>query len=297
MTGGLCNVMTVDVEDYFQVSALEERVTREQWPSYLPRVENNTRRLLTLFAEADVKATFFVLGWVAERFPTLIRDIAAQGHEVASHGPMHERVSSLAPADFRRGVSDTKKRLEDITGAAVIGYRAPSFSIGPAQTWAWEILAETGHRYSSSVYPGQLDHYGFPEAPRTAFTVEGSDLLEIPVSTLDVFGRRLPLGGGGYFRLLPYWAFSAGIRLLNGSDRLPAMFYLHPWEIDPGQPRVSGLSRKTRFRHYLNLHRTERRLRLLLTEFQWARVIDVYDAGARSAADKWNTDCLRSAAG
>lgn len=292
----VCNVMTVDVEDYFQVSALEERVAREQWPSFQPRVENNTHRLLELFAEADVKATFFVLGWVAERFPALIREISDQGHEVASHGPMHERVSTLAPADFRRGVSDTRKLLEDIAGAAVIGYRAPSFSIGPDQTWAWEILAETGHRYSSSIYPGKTDHYGFPGAPRTAFTVENADLIEIPVTTLEILGRRLPMGGGGYFRLLPYWAFSAGIRMLNGSDGLPAMFYLHPWEIDPDQPRVAGLSRRTRFRHYLNLRRTERRLRRLLADFRWARLIDVYDDGARSAADRWSTDCLRSAA-
>lgn len=296
MAERVTNVMTVDVEDYFQVSALEERVTREQWSSYRPRVENNTRRLLELFAEANISATFFVLGWVAERFPALIRDISAQGHEIASHGPMHERVSSLAPEEFRRGAGDTRKRLEDISGAAVIGYRAPSFSIGPAQAWAWEILAETGHHYSSSIYPGQLDHYGFPGAPRTAFRVQGCDLLEIPVSTLDMFGQRLPIGGGGYFRLLPYWAFSSGIRRLNGTDGLPEMFYLHPWEIDPGQPRVSGLSRKTRFRHYLNLHRTERRLQRLLAEFRWARVIDVYDADARSAASRWSADRVRAAA-
>ncbi|MDR2877616.1 MAG: DUF3473 domain-containing protein [Chromatiales bacterium] len=291
------NAMTIDVEDYFQVSAFDKHITRDEWSSYQPRVENSTRRLLDLFAEANVSATFFVLGWVAERFPVLMRDIFAQGHEIASHGPMHERVSSLTPEEFKRGVSATKQRLEDITGAEVIGYRAPSFSIGPEQTWAWDILAETGHRYSSSIYPGQLDHYGFPGAPRTAFRVQGCNLLEIPVSTLDVFKQRLPIGGGGYFRLLPYGAFSAGIRRLNRGDGMPAMFYLHPWEIDPGQPRVSGLSRKTHFRHYLNLHRTEPRLRRLLAEFSWARVIDVYDIDAQPAVSKWNANCIPSATG
>jgi polysaccharide deacetylase family protein (PEP-CTERM system associated) len=274
---GIVNAMTVDVEDYFQVSAFEEQITRNQWSNYPPRVEDNTLRLLDLFDRFDVKATFFVLGWVAERFPRLIRQISKQGHEVGSHGPMHERVSSLSPTDFRRGVVQTRSLLEDITGASVIGYRAPSFSIGPDQTWAWEILAESGHRYSSSIYPGQLDHYGFSGAPRRAFWVEDADILEIPVSTLDVAGKRMPVGGGGYFRLYPYWVFSAGIHWLNARERLPAMFYLHPWEIDPAQPRVSGLSRKTRFRHYLNLHKTEGRLNRLLHDFQWGPMMDVFD--------------------
>ena len=271
------HVMTVDVEDYFQVSALEERTPTEQGPSYRPRDETNTLKLLDLFSRFDVKATFFVLGWVAERFPALIRKISENGHEVASHGPMHDRVSNESPEDFRIGVLATKKRLEDITGADVLGYRAPSFSIGPQQTWAWDILADTGHRYSSSIYPGQLDHYGFPGAPRTAFPAGNADLLEIPVTTLGVAGKRIPLGGGGYFRLYPYWAFSAGIRFLNEKERVPAMFYLHPWEIDPAQPRISGLSGKTRFRHYLNLHKTERRLSKLLRDFEWGRVTDVFD--------------------
>ena len=212
------NVMTVDVEDYFQVSALEERITKDQWSSYRPRVETNTLKLLDLFSRFDVKATFFVLGWVAERFPALIRKISENGHEVASHGPMHDRVSNESPEDFRIGVLDTRNRLEDITGADVLGYRAPSFSIGPQQTWAWDILADTGHRYSSSVYPGQLDHYGFPGAPRSAFPAGNANLLEIPVTTLGVAGKRIPLGGGGYFRLYPYWAFSAGIRFLNEKE-------------------------------------------------------------------------------
>jgi polysaccharide deacetylase family protein (PEP-CTERM system associated) len=280
------NVMTVDVEDYFQVSALKERITKDQWPGYRPRVENNTLKLLDIFSRFDVKATFFVLGWVAARFPALIRKISENGHEVASHGPMHDRVSNESPEDFRIGVLDTKNRLEDITGAAVIGYRAPSFSIGPQETWAWDILADTGHRYSSSIYPGQLDHYGFPGAPRTAFPAGNADLLEIPVTTLGVAGKRIPLGGGGYFRLYPYWAFSAGIRFLNAKERVPAMFYLHPWEIDPAQPRISGLSAKTRFRHYLNLHKTEHRLSKLLRDFEWGRVTDVFDIECNRSADQ-----------
>jgi polysaccharide deacetylase family protein (PEP-CTERM system associated) len=200
-----------------------------------------------------------------------------EGHEVANHGPRHERVSNLSPDEFRRGVLDTRNLLEDICGAPIIGYRAPSFSIGPRQTWAWEILAEAGYLYSSSIYPGQLDHYGFPGASRSAFSVEGTGLLEIPVSTLEVAGRIVPIGGGGYFRLYPYWLFSAGIRLLHRREGVPAIFYMHPWEIDHAQPRVSGLSVRTRFRHYLNLHKTASRLERLLIDFEWGRVTDVFD--------------------
>ncbi len=287
------NVMTVDVEDYFQVSALEERIAKDQWSGYPARVENNTLKLLELFSRSNVKATFFVLGWVAARFPSLIRRIADEGHEVASHGPMHDRVSNQTPTEFRAGVLETKQRLEEITGAGVNGYRAPSFSLGPQQVWAWEILAETGHRYSSSVYPGQLDHYGFPGAPRGAFAVSNADLLEIPVSTLEFAGKRIPIGGGGYFRLLPYWVFSAGIRYLNAKDRLPAMFYFHPWEIDPGQPRIAGLTAKTRFRHYLNLHKTESRLTSLLRDFEWGRVIDVFDMDPALTKDRMDIAQLR----
>jgi polysaccharide deacetylase family protein (PEP-CTERM system associated) len=287
------NVMTVDVEDYFQVSAFEERIVKDQWSSYPPRVENNTLKLLEIFSRSNVKATFFVLGWVAARFPSLIRRIADEGHEVASHGPMHDRVSKQSPAEFRAGVHETKGRLEDITGAGVIGYRAPSFSLGPQQVWAWEILAETGHRYSSSVYPGQLDHYGFPGAPRNAFSVNDDSLLEIPVSTLEIAGKRIPIGGGGYFRLLPYWAFSAGIKYLNAKDRMPAMFYFHPWEIDPAQPRIPELTAKTRFRHYLNLHKTEGRLVRLLHDFEWGRVIDVFDIDRRLSQERPDAPQLR----
>lgn len=279
------NALTVDVEDYFQVSALEERISKDQWSSYLPRVEKNTLRLLDIFSRYDVKATFFVLGWVAKRFPSLIQQISDQGHEVASHGPMHSRVRDESPEDFRTGVLETKKCLEDISGCPVTGYRAPSFSIGPEQIWAWEILAETGHLYSSSVYPGQLDHYGFPGASRTAFRVASESLLEIPVSTIDIAGKRLPVGGGGYFRLYPYWLFSAGIRALNNKEQMPVNFYLHPWEIDADQPKVAGLSAKTRFRHYLNLDKTEHRLSRLLSDFSWGRMADVYAVNGKCSAD------------
>lgn len=271
----ITNALTIDVEDYFQVSALAPHFPRERWDSVPCRVEANVERILGLLAERGVKATFFTLGWVAERYPQLVRRIAADGHEVASHGYGHERASALPREAFLADIRLAKAVLEDITGEAVSGYRAPSFSIGRANLWAHDCLAEAGYRYSSSVYPVQHDHYGMPEAPRFPWRLENG-LVEIPVTTMRWLGRNWPAGGGGYFRLLPYALSRWQIARVNHNDRRPAIFYFHPWEIDPGQPRVREAGAKTRFRHYVNLQHTEGRLRRLLQDFSWGRTDTVF---------------------
>ncbi len=271
----ITNALTIDVEDYFQVSALAPHFPRERWDSVPCRVEANVERILGLLGERGVKATFFTLGWVAERYPQLVRRIAADGHEVASHGYGHERASALPREAFLADIRLAKAVLEDITGEAVSGYRAPSFSIGRANLWAHDCLAEAGYRYSSSVYPVQHDHYGMPEAPRFPWRLENG-LVEIPVTTMRWLGRNWPAGGGGYFRLLPYALSRWQIARVNHNDRRPAIFYFHPWEIDPGQPRVREAGAKTRFRHYVNLQHTEGRLRRLLQDFSWGRADTVF---------------------
>jgi polysaccharide deacetylase family protein (PEP-CTERM system associated) len=277
---GIVNALTVDVEDYFQVSALAPHIERSSWDARPCRVERNVARLLELFARHRAQATFFTLGWVAERYPHLVRDIVAGGHEVASHGFSHLRASDQTPAAFRNDVRTARALLEDISGQAVQGYRAPSFSIGYTNPWAFDVLVEAGYLYSSSVYPVQHDHYGMPDAPRFAYRPR-PQLLEIPVTTTCVMGRNLPAGGGGYFRLAPYRLSRWALRRVNRIDQRAAIFYLHPWEIDPEQPRVPGTGWKTRFRHYVNLHRTESRLGRLLQDFSWGRVDDVF--GLRQA--------------
>lgn len=280
----LVNAMSVDVEDYFQVQAFADRVRREDWSGFESRVERNTDAVLALFDEARVKATFFTLGWVAERFPGLVRSIVAQGHELASHGYAHHRVSEQTPEQFRADVRRTRKLLEDTASGPVAGYRAASFSIGAATLWAHAVLAEEGYRYSSSIYPVRHDLYGMPQAPRTPFTPAGlAGFAEIPMTTVRLGGVNLPCSGGGYFRLLPYALSRAAIRRVNARERQPAMFYFHPWEIDPGQPRQGG-SAKTRFRHYTNLHRMRGRLRRLLTDFAWDRVDRAFPAAAGARA-------------
>ncbi|HJR14618.1 MAG TPA: XrtA system polysaccharide deacetylase [Rhodanobacteraceae bacterium] len=269
------NAMTVDVEDYFQVAAFERCIRREDWPRWPVRVEGNTRRVLELFARRDITATFFVLGWVAERFPALIREISAAGHEVASHGFGHERLTLISRDQFRDGITRTKHLLEDISGAAVIGYRAPSYSIGPTTLWAHDDLREAGYRYSSSIVPIRHDLYGMPSAPRFAFFTD-SGLLEIPVTTMRLAGRNWPCGGGGYFRLLPYALFKRGLRRVNRREQRSGVFYFHPWEIDPGQPRVPGVTLKNRVRHYLNLARTAPRIERLLRDFRFDRMDRVF---------------------
>ena len=278
-TGGVVNALTVDVEDYFQVSALAPHIERHRWDAMECRVERNIARLLALFDERKAKATFFTLGWIAERYPSMVREVVAQGHELASHGLSHLRASEQSHAAFRGDVEGARKLLEDIGGVPVRGYRAPSFSIGHANLWAFDCIAEAGYRYSSSVYPVRHDHYGMPDAPRFAFRAHNG-LLELPITTTRVLSRNLPAGGGGYFRLLPYRASRWAIARVNRIDRQPAIFYFHPWEIDPQQPRVRGVSAKTRFRHYLNLDRTESRLTRLLSDFRWDRIDRVFEIDA-----------------
>lgn len=279
-SGPITNAMTVDVEDYFQVAAFEACIPRADWSRWPVRVETNTRRILELFARQRISATFFVLGWVAERFPALVRDIGAAGHELASHGFGHERLTNLDRAQFREGIIRTKHLLEDIGGAAVYGYRAPSWSIGPTTLWAHDELRDAGYRYSSSVAPIRHDLYGMPAAPRFAFFAGSSGLLEVPVTTVRLYGRNWPCGGGGFFRLLPYAVFKRGLRRVNRRDRHPGVFYFHPWEIDPQQPRVPGATLKNRVRHYLNLARTAPRVERLLHDFRFDRMDRVFlDAG------------------
>jgi polysaccharide deacetylase family protein (PEP-CTERM system associated) len=271
------NALTVDVEDYFQVQALAGVFPPATWEACEPRVERNTERLLALFADAEVKATFFTLGWVAERFPRLIARIAAEGHEVASHGFAHQRVDSQSPRELRSDVRRARAMLEDAAGTQVKGYRAPTFSVGAHTPWAWRILEEEGYAYSSSVYPVRRDLYGSPEAPLGPYRPPGAaTLVEAPISALRRGGRAWPCGGGGYFRLLPYAVSRALLAGINAEGGRRAIFYLHPWEIDPDQPRVSGVPLKSRFRHYLNLDRTETRLRRLLRDFRWDRMDRVF---------------------
>ena len=271
----ITNALTIDVEDYFQVSAMAPYIRRSEWDSRECRVERNVERILALLAGHDTRATFFTLGWVAERYPQLVRRIVDQGHELASHGYGHERASDLDRAAFREDIVRAKRLLEDIGGVAVQGYRAPSFSIGHGNLWAFDTLQETGHRYSSSIYPIRHDHYGMPDAPRFAHP-RADGLVEIPVTTLRLRGRNLPSSGGGYFRLLPYALSRWMIRRVNADDGMPAIFYFHPWEIDHGQPRVEGIDLKTRFRHYVNIDRMERRLQQLVQDFRWGRMDDIF---------------------
>ncbi len=271
----ITNALTIDVEDYFQVSALAPYIPRDQWDSRECRVERNVDRILQMLGERQTRATFFTLGWIAERYPHLVRRIVHGGHEVASHGYGHERASDLNAADFSADVGRAKKMLEDISGHEVKGYRAPSFSIGAGNLWAFDCLERAGYRYSSSIYPIRHDHYGMPDAPRFAHRVR-SGLLELPVTTARFFNRNWPASGGGYFRLLPYPLSRWLLQKVNELDRQAAIFYFHPWEIDAEQPRIPGISAKTRFRHYVNLQHTEGRLRRLLADFKWGRMDEVF---------------------
>lgn len=270
MTNRITNALTIDVEDYFQVSALAPHFPRSRWDSVPCRVERNVELILEMLDGRNASATFFTLGWIAERYPGLVRRIADAGHEVASHGYGHERASAQTREGFLDDIRRAKSVLEDISGVAVTGYRAPSFSIGTGNLWAHDCISEAGYAYSSSVYPVKHDHYGIPDAPRFAYRLSNG-LVEVPVSTVRFMGRNWPAGGGGFFRLLPYAVSRWQIDKVNRSDRRAAIFYFHPWEIDPGQPRVAEASAKTRFRHYVNLGRTESRLKRLLTDFDWGR--------------------------
>jgi len=269
------NAMSVDVEDWFQVQAFADTIDRSTWDALPRRVAANTDRVLALFADAGVKATFFTLGWVAEREPDLIRRIVAAGHELASHGHGHELVNTLGPAGFRADIRRAKAVLEDVGGVEVRGYRAPTFSIGAATPWAHVILAEEGYDYSSSVFPIRHDLYGRPDAPRTPHRPEKNGVMELPMTTVRRMGRNLPCSGGGWFRVIPYAVFRSGLRHVNAVERSPGIFYFHPWEIDPEQPRVwAGCM--AQFRHYTGLAGMEARLAHLLRDFAWGRIDEVF---------------------
>jgi polysaccharide deacetylase family protein (PEP-CTERM system associated) len=270
------NALTVDVEDYFQVQALAGTVARTAWEDMPRRVQANTERLLEAFERAGVHATFFALGWVAERHPALIARIVAGGHELASHGYGHERVDQLGPAAFGADVGRARKLLEDAGGVAVSGYRAPTFSLNAGTPWAFAVLTEQGYRYSSSVYPVKHDLYGMPDAPRFPYRPGAGALWEIPMTAVRLLGRNWPCSGGGWFRVLPYPVFRAGLRRFNRAEAAPGVFYTHPWEYDPDQPRQAVRNPLSRFRHYVNLSRTAGRLERLLGDFAWDRMDRVF---------------------
>jgi polysaccharide deacetylase family protein (PEP-CTERM system associated) len=270
-TDGVVNALTIDVEDYFQVSAFVPYIARSSWDDMPSRIEQNVDRILALLAERGCHATFFTLGWIAERYPQMVRRIVADGHELASHGYAHERATALEPDAFFADVTLAKAVLEDVAGTAVHGYRAPSFSIGDDNLWAYDCLGKAGYRYSSSVYPIRHDHYGSPDRSRFVH-VANTHVLEVPIATARLFRTNWPAGGGGYFRLMPYAVSRWLIQHVNSTDEEAAIFYFHPWEIDPEQPRLQGVDAKTRFRHYVHLEHTEKRLRRLLQDFRWDRV-------------------------
>ena len=271
------NAMTIDVEDYFQVSAFAPHIARDSWPQRECRVEANIERILAILERRGIVATFFTLGWIAERYPAMVRRIVAGGHELASHGYGHLRVSDQTPPEFADDIRRSKAILEDLGGQPVLGFRAPSFSIGAANLWALDALHQAGYRYSSSIYPIRHDHYGMPDAPRFAFYPHGpGGLLEVPITTVRLMRRNLPAGGGGYFRLLPYALSRRMIRSVNAGDGQPAIFYFHPWELDPGQPRPHGIGLKTRFRHYVNLDRMGGRIEALARDFGWDRMDRIF---------------------
>ena len=271
--GAIVNGLSVDVEDWFQVGAFESVIERDDWNSLADRVERNVHAILDMFDEAQVKATFFALGWVAQRHGGLMHEIVLRGHELASHGWDHGRVFRMERKAFAEDIARARKVLEDAAGVRVVGYRAPSFSIDRRTPWAFMELAEQGYAYSSSVAPIGHDHYGWPDAPRFAFRpLPWSELVELPVTTAMFAGKRLAAGGGGFFRVIPYAFTRWAIRQVNGREGRPAIFYFHPWEIDPGQPRVAGAPLKSRLRHYANLEKMAGKLRQLVHEFAWGRM-------------------------
>jgi polysaccharide deacetylase family protein (PEP-CTERM system associated) len=281
--GAVVNAMTIDVEDYFHVSAFAASVSRDAWSQYESRVAANTDRLLALFADTGVRATFFVLGWVAERDPGLVRRIVAAGHEVASHSYWHQLVYDLDVETFRHDLRRAKHAIEDAAGVMVRGFRAPSYSLVERSLWALDVLVEEGYSYDASVFPIRHDRYGIPQAPRHAHRIAraGGSVIELPGTTAIAGGARVPIGGG-YFRLLPYRVTRWAVEKVNTVDLQPAMFYLHPWEIDPDQPRLQVASAISRWRHYNNLAATEPRLRRLLADFRWGAVEDVWPVAPAS---------------
>jgi len=273
----IVNAMTVDVEDYFHVAAFAKDIARSDWDHMEYRAEANTQKLLSLFAETHVQATFFVLGWVAKRSPHLVREIQRAGHEIASHGMSHKLVYNQSPTEFAAETRESKALLEDITGQPIEGYRASTYSITKKSLWALDVLCDAGFKYDSSIFPIAHDKYGIPDAPLVPSVIaapNGKQIVEFPMSTATMFGVRVPVSGGGYFRLLPYGVTRAGLRKLNHNLQRPFVFYLHPWEIDAGQPRVKT-SALSRFRHYTNIGKCEARLRRLVAEFKFSTMKDV----------------------
>jgi polysaccharide deacetylase family protein (PEP-CTERM system associated) len=270
------NAFTIDVEDYFHVTAFAQTLDRAQWHGLESRVEKNTLRMLDMLARYDVHATFFVLGWVAERVPGLVRAIRDAGHEIACHGLTHQLVYKQSQALFREETLRAKSLLEDLSGGKVRGYRAATYSITEQSLWALDVLQELGFEYDSSIFPIRHDLYGIPSAPRFKYRPGAGSLLEVPLTTMEVLGYRVPCGGGGYFRLMPYTMFRWALQRVNNRDEQPVVFYCHPWEIDPGQPRIPNASFRSRFRHYLNLDATEGRLERLLKDFKWGRMDEIF---------------------
>lgn len=270
------HAMTVDVEDYFHVAAFEQQFAPSSWSTLTPRVDKNTYALLDLFDQKDAKATFFMLGAVAEKFPELVKEIANRGHEVASHGYAHRRATEQSKQEFFADVQRSKQHLEDTIGQAILGYRAPSFSINESNEWAFEVLAELGFKYSSSTYPVKHDLYGVPDWPRFKYYRQ-EGIAELPIPTYFMFGKSIPIGGGGYYRLFPKFLSDYFIAKYIKTEKQPYSFYMHPWEIDPDQPRVAQASAKSKFRHYLNLDKMKPRLASLLEQYQWQAMKDVYN--------------------
>ena len=265
----IINYLTIDVEDYFQVSAFEKLIHPSAWDGYVSRVERNTGKILALLEEHEVKGTFFIVGWTAERYPNMVREIVDRGHEIGCHSYLHQKIYDLNPEEFREDTKKAKNILEDITGRAVTGYRAPTYSITKKSLWALDILEELGFRWDSSIFPIFHDNYGIPDSPRFEYKLPENNLKEYPISTALLLGRKIPVAGGGYFRIFPYWFTKMALRSINKLEQKPFVFYLHPWEIDPDQPRIPHAGWKSRFRHYNNLEKTEDRLTLLLQHFQF----------------------------
>lgn len=273
MSQNITNYLTIDVEDYFHVSAFENIVGYKRWSEFEPRVVKNTETILSLLQQYGIKATFFVLGWVADNFPQLVKKIDAHGHEVGCHSYQHRLIYNLTPAEFKRDTKQSKDILEQIIGKKVNGYRAPSYSITKNSLWALDVLEELGFRYDSSIFPIYHDRYGIPDSPRFEYQLPAHNLKEYPISTSLFMGRKIPVAGGGYFRLFPYWFTKMALKNINEKERQPFIFYLHPWEIDPGQPRMQNVKRLSKFRHYNNLHKTLERFTMLLRWFEFGPIL------------------------
>jgi polysaccharide deacetylase family protein (PEP-CTERM system associated) len=276
-TNKIINAITVDVEDYFQVSAFSMHIDKLNWDEYAPRVEQNTSRILKIFDDKNIKGTFFVLGWIAEKFPSLIKEISDCGHEIASHGYSHDLIYNQTPDVFRDETMRSKEMLEDIINCSVIGYRAASYSITRESIWAIDILAEIGFKYDSSIFPIIHDRYGIPGGKTSPYiynTNDGNSIIEFPLSTIGTKKIRFPVSGGGYFRILPYWISKLGLNIINKRESMPFIFYMHPWEIDEGQPKIKS-NMLSEFRHYTNIHKFEVRLKKLITDFKFDTVSSV----------------------